>query len=527
MTFIRRIPNENTGTNYVYEIRSYREKGAKNPKQETVYLGIEVEKDGKKEIIPPKRRRSGLREILDHGTHMALYKVAQEFHLPEILQDSLALSTRINNIGMKIVLLAINKITSDLTIRSVQNWFSRSSLKERIELTSDDFTPKKVRSVLDLLSESKPDVTGLIEGSITNRIKELYPEDMEIAVYDLTALTFHGDKNPLAQYGHVYKITGEKQINMVLGVTLKWKLPLHHKTLPGKIVSVSTIHSFIKELKLSGIKNIVLILDRGFYSKHNIREITDAKYNVIGALASHLKITKTALTKSVKIENSRNLLKYPDHVIFSKEFEEDDFRVLVYHDVEKKDRQIRSFYEGLAEVENRLEEISDKKFDTRTDLDEELEGICGNYKTYFSFKFKKSYGRWKFTYDLKHNSIQRTTNKYGKTVLFTTTDLSAADVLKAYREKDVIEKTFQLMKKHGLTPTNCNKEESTRSRIMLSYVGYLLLSLLRMKLDEGTSLDHCLKTLDEVREVSFTDGSLDMPELTKPQKEIMKMVGLM
>ena len=84
-----------------------------------------------------------------------------------------------------------------------------------------------------------------------------------------------------------------------------------------------------------------------------------------------------------------------------------------------------------------------------------------------------------------------------------------------------------MMKKHGLTPVNTSKEESTRSRILLSYVGYFMLSLLRMKLDEGTSLNHCLKTLDEVREVSFSDGSFELPELTKPQKEIMKMVGLM
>ncbi len=525
MSFLRRI--QKGDRTYVYEVRSYREKGTQKVKQETKYLGIEVDKGGKKEIIPPKRRRTGLREILDHGTDMALLKVAMEFKLPDILQDSLELSTRIDDIGMKIVILAINKISSDLTIRSVQNWFARTSIKERIDLTSDDFTPKKVRGVLELLSETQPDVCGIIEDSITKRIKELYPDDMDVAVYDLTALTYHGVENDLAQYGHVYRKTGEKQINMVLGVTLKRKLPLHHSTLPGKIVSVSTIHSFVKELKLSGINDVVLILDRGFYSQRNIKDITSAGYDVIGGLASHLKITRNALTKSVKIENSRNLLKYPDHIIFSKEFKEDDFRVIVYHDVERKDRQIRSFYEGLSEVENRLEELSKKKFKIRSDLEEELEGVSGNFRSYLGFKFKKYYGLWRFSYVLKHKSIQRTTNKFGKTVLFTTTDLDATDVLKAYREKDVIEKTFQLMKKHGLTPINCNKSESTRTRILLSYVGYLLLSLLRMKLDDHTSLDSCLSTLNEVREVSYKDGSLELPELTKPQKNIMKMVGLM
>jgi len=38
---------------------------------------------------------------------------------------------------------------------------------------------------------------------------------------------------------------------------------------------------------------------------------------------------------------------------------------------------------------------------------------------------------------------------------------------------------------------------------------------------------HCLITLSEIRDVSFKDRSLELPELTKLQKEIKKMVGLM
>ena len=214
-------------------------------------------------------------------------------------------------------------------------------------------------------------------------------------------------------------------------------------------------------------------------------------------------------------------------MIFFKEFQEENFKIIVYHDVERRNRQIKTFYDNLAEVENRLEELTEKEFENRNDLNEELEGVCGKYQTYISFRFLKGNDLWTFGYKLKHKSIQRSTNRFGKTVLFTTTSLSAVEVLKAYREKDVIEKTFQLMKKHGLTPVNTNTETSTRARIMLSYLGYLMLSLLRMKLDEDTSLEKCLSTLGEVREVVYKDGTLDLPELTKPQKKIMKMVGLL
>lgn len=524
MTFVRRLHRgENT---YLYNVRTYRDKKTGKVKQETEYLGKEVIEGGKTVIRPPKRKRGGLRAVLDYGPHMALLKVAQNFGLAKVIEQNIGSHTRIADIGTKIVTLAINSITSDMTIGAIGNWFSRSSLKKRLDITSDDLTPKKVRGVLELLASTNPDITGLIEEALTARIKQLYGEDLDTAVYDLTALTYHGDDNVLAQYGHAYRTTGEKQINMVLAVTLDNKLPLHHKVLPGKIVSVSTIHSFVKELEVFNVRKILLILDRGFYSKKNIEEIRTAKHDVIGALASHLSITKKVLAKSVNIENSRNLLKYPDNVIFFKEIMEDGIRVIVYHDVERRNRQIKSFYDGLAEVESNLRELAGKKFDTKYDLKEELEGICGHYLNHISIRFTKN-DQWTFSYKLRHKSIQWVTNRLGKTVLFTTTTLPAADVLKTYREKDVIEKTFQLMKKHGLTPINSNTEPATKARITLSYVGYLLLSLLRMKLDKDTSLEKALSILNEVREVVYKDGSLDLPELTKPQKEILEMTGLL
>ena len=524
MTFIRRLQKGNH--TYLYNVRTYRDKQTGKVKQESEYLGKEVVEDGTKTIKPPSRKRCGLREILEYGPHMALLKVSEEFGLPRLLDRSIGPHTSIADIGTKIVLLAIQKICSDLSINSVGHWFSRSSLKTRLELTPDDFTPKKTRGILELLATGNPDISGIIEEEIAEQIKELYGEDLSTAVYDLTALTYHGENNQLAQYGHAYRTTGEKQINMVLAVTMKNKLPLHHKVLPGKIVSVSTIHSFVKELQVFGVKNAILIIDRGFYSIRNIKEILAAKHDIIGALSSHLKITKKALAKCGAIENSRNRLNYPGNVLFFKETTDENIRVIVYHDPKKRARQLEDFYEGLNDVENRLRELEKRSYPSKTDLEEELGGICGRYSKYITTQLKRT-EEWTFTYNLKHKAIQRFTNNLGKTVLFTSTSLDASDVLKLYREKDVIEKAFQLMKKHGLTPLNSNTETATKARILLSYLGYLLLSLLRMKLNQETSLGKCLTILGEIREVRYKDGSSDLPELSKPQREVLEMVGLM
>ena len=48
MTFTRKIVKN--GYTYLYEVRSYREKGG--VKQAIKYLGKEIEKDGKREVLP-------------------------------------------------------------------------------------------------------------------------------------------------------------------------------------------------------------------------------------------------------------------------------------------------------------------------------------------------------------------------------------------------------------------------------------------------------------------------------------------
>lgn len=47
-----------------------------------------------------------------------------------------------------------------------------------------------------------------------------------------------------------------------------------------------------------------------------------------------------------------------------------------------------------------------------------------------------------FTYELKHKAIQRKTNRFGYTILFTNTQFAADFILRTYREKDIVEKAF-------------------------------------------------------------------------------------
>jgi transposase len=155
----------------------------------------------------------------------------------------------------------------------------------------------------------------------------------------------------------------------------------------------------------------------------------------------------------------------------------------------------------------------------------ELAGVCGDCAGYL--RIVPSFaGHWTFDYRVKHKAVQRTTNLMGGTVLFTTTGLRPEDVLRLYREKEVIDRTFRLMKDRGLEPLDVRLESSTRARVFLAYLGYLLLSLLRMKLKDEVTLEEALARLGEVRSVLYRDGSRELPELTKQQAEVLKLLGM-
>jgi transposase len=518
MTFTRRLQK---GDNvYVYRVTPYREKGTGKVKQKTEYLGKEIVKDNKTILEPPRYKRMGVRKVLSYGGPMVLYNLSNEFRLSTIIDNVFEGYTNIENLGKKIVTLAINKILNCDGIENISRWYNLTSLSLHTDLSSDDFTPKKVRTIHSLLSKEIPDFFSMIEHGIVDVIKSRYKENTSILVYDLTPITFFGGVNNLARFGYAYKTNGnEKQINLILAITKEMKLPIHHRIVSGNIVSVSTIKRFIGELKDYKMKKVIIIIDRGFYSKRNLDEF-GSKYKVIGALSSNLNIYKEAVSCSTDIDNSRNYMKYHDEVLFFKEHEIDGKRIIVYHSPKRYTDEIHRFYRDLSELEEHLKKLEKEKFQSKHEMIEELKNTCNSYYQYFKYEIKPG---WSFKYQLKHKAIQRRNNRMGKTVLFTTTSFDAKEILKLYREKDVIDKVFEIMKHHGLSPLKTTTEDSTKAYVNLVIIGYLLLALLRNKLkDKNLSIEKILHHLDGIKEILFFNNSTTIAELTKEQKEIME-----
>ena len=234
-----------------------------------------------------------------------------------------------------------------------------------------------------------------------------------------------------------------REINFVLAVTRKHGIPIHYRTIAGNIPSVSTIHAFSGELKDYGILTILIVIYRGFYSADNLNDLKG--YSVIGALPSSLSVHDELLHRSKDIENSRNYIQYGEERIFHTEERIRGKRYIVYSSPRLRSQRLESFYSQLAEKEAFLNDMMRRKgFRSQRDIIGTIESGLKGFMNLVDIR----YSGLTFTYSLKHNAIQRRTNTFGYTVLFTNTQFPASEILKIYREKDVVEKAFSHIKPH-------------------------------------------------------------------------------
>ena len=108
-------------------------------------------------------------------------------------------------------------------------------------------------------------------------------------------------------------------------------------------------------------------------------------------------------------------------------------------------------------------------------------------------------------------------------VLFTNTRMSAEDILRIYRQKDVVEKAF-MHSKQCMQPLHARSEKGTRARMFLSILGYSIMAIIASQ--SGFTYQQAEKIISGIKEVVYTNGSHSVVELTKEQKELLEKISI-
>jgi len=502
---------------YAYQISHYWDEKKKKIRQKSKYLG-KVTEEGIKRVrgvVIEKPLRA-----VDYGDVYVVEEMLKETGLKEILKEVFG-----ERESKKMLVLAINRVIEGVALKDIEEWYEGKYLREiygeKLGLSSSSLSGflekvgKEERLHIEFFLRWWERMGGGIKGIF----------------YDITSLSSASKKINLLEWG--YNRDGEKlpQVNVGLVVRTGDHLPLYYKVFPGSIPDVVTLRNLLREVKiLAKEKETLLVLDRGFYSGRNLKELEKEGIRFLLPLPFSLKVARKIVSRERrKVEIPENIHRYEGRIIGVVEGEEEIQGVKVhyylYRDPEREEEERRRFFEKLMEIEEKVEAKELRRGERMKDVVEE---IAEKFACYLSFRREGN----RIKVKRKNKAISRVLNRMGKEIIISSDILPWDVILHLYQSKEGIERAFRSIKNEleGL-PLRVHKEETLRGYLFITFLSLILRShiLERMResgLGKKLSLNALFLSLRKLRLVGFQKSS-HLTEISKKQREILEKLKIL
>jgi len=510
------------GIEYWYEDIPYYDKEKKQIRHRSKYIGRNV--NGK-----PVRVRDALNSSdaisspsskpinsYNYGEFLPLQKIIDELKIGEYLGDLFNEKDR-----NMILAMALNRVIRPMAMYNLKTWYENSALSlQWPEL------PLKSQNISNLLAKvGDSDIPSKFIGKMFRNLGT-----KRTLMYDLTSFSSYSQLINLLEYGYNRDDSNLPQLNLSMIMDHEKGIPVMYDIYPGSIVDVTTLKNTIKKIEAYGVENFTLVMDRGFFSKGNIEELIHEKIPFIMPATMALKSVKELMSSAQKdIESPEYLHKFNKKPIFVKPvtLEQDELKVdgYCFYDPKREIDEKNAFYSRLYDVKKKLEETAIPGWRNAGEVFKER---AREMASFYSWKKIDDH----FRINIKKNAVSQRVNRMGKFFLFYYGERDWMECLTVYRERDIVEKGFKIMKNDIQSlPLNTNKDSTTRGFIFVCFIGLIirtkLLNIMReTKVIEDYTVESLLLELEKIRKIELQNGEVIVTELTRKQKEIMEKMNL-
>lgn len=231
---------------YLYEITSVWDKEKKRARKVTKrYLGV-ITKEG---ITEPAYKRKIPTTVKEYGASMYLIKENQE--IVEGLKEFFPSQWK------ELFVLSCLRLMHKSPLKNMGLYYQDSWFSEEIKEVS--FYPQDIQRLLKRIGSDR--------GRIGEFLRDLM-EEKEGVLIDLTHVFSLSENMILSAKGYNSEFDFTPQINVLFLFSPKKKMPLFYRVLPGNVRDVKSLKTTIEE---SRIKEVIVIADKGFYSKENVQ----------------------------------------------------------------------------------------------------------------------------------------------------------------------------------------------------------------------------------------------------------------
>jgi len=491
---------------YLCEITGTWDPVKKNSKHTRKYLG-RCDEDGN--LI--SKSKNIIARSCTFGPYYLFLRVAEQIGLLNSLKNSFG-----DDRGTVIAALAILRIVSPGSFKGVADKMDESYLPELLGVRKNmdpSFITRFLQDIGDDIDSRMYLFMALASGN-------------GAVIFDTTPLPTSSEELEFAEYGRSYRRTHVKQTNLGIAFSSEKGLPFMYKLYPGSLSDVSLVKNMAADVRDMGAENVEYVLDRGFFSESNLKELLDSGDGFTIPMPATLDLFKEYLSEAVKhIENPEMSTRLEGSVVRCREtyrnFAGHTVRTLVFQDDRRRSAEIDSLYSALEKLEMKM---SGRSWDKRMD------GLSNSEINDMSM-LELIEENGKVTVKRKRNSVSARENRCGRFVVLTTSDDPWKDVLIRYRKRNEIEYQFSQMKSDlngGVT--NLSDMSSAQGAVLTEFVSLILRSevINRLRRKELIGSVHVPKVIGVMNKlkISYMGSEWRLNEITKEMREMFESLDI-
>ena len=416
--------------------------------------------------LPEEKFNSNRSSCLKIGPYIVIQKILEEYRIPELLEQQFDGK----DLGLFLDLMAYS-ITCENNAGQYYPMYAYGHplFTEGMRIYSDT----KVSDFLCGMSGEES--IGFLNdwNSTCDHREKIYIS------YDSTNKNSEAGNIEMVEFGEAKVDVGAPIFNYSIAYDTKNAKPLFYETYLGSIADISQLEFMLGKAKGYGYKNIGFILDRGYFSKGNIRKMDEYGYSFVIMVKGMAKLVNTLVLKNKgRFEEERKYSIRKHHVygftVKSKLYldDEKDRYFHIYHSTGKEHGE----KEELEEMLERLGKSLRAQYGTDYQLSDAE-------KEYFD-TFYDSHGILTLVKE-KDDAIKRALQLCGYFCIVTSDKMTAAEAIDLYYSRDASEKLFRGDKSYlGNKSERTHYTESTEAKIFVEFVALIVRNRIYTRLKE-------------------------------------------
>lgn len=468
--------------------------------------------------LPEEKDRSKRSCCLKIGAYSVIKKIIEDYKLDKMMKRIIGRDS-----GLFLDLAAYSIITENNAGQYYPDYgYNHPLFTDKMRIYSDS-------KVSDFITSITPDQSiGFLNEWNASRD---HREKIYIS-YDSTNKACQAGDIEIAEYGHPKDGKEYPIFNYSIAYDRNNREPLFYEEYPGSIVDMAQLQIMLEKAKGYGYKNAGFILDRGYFSKANLRFMDKNGYDfVIMVKGMKSLIRDLILEKRGSFEEVRgNCIR--QYKTYGTTIE----RTLYPSD--DKNRYFHLFYSSQKHAAE--QELLEAKIDRMKKNLKKVYGKVSEMDRSYAHYFKPIYyheGKEDQILQLaqeKSEVIEEEIHLCGYFCIITSKKMSAKEALELYKSRDESEKLFKADKSYlGNKAIRVQSDEAAEAKIFIEFVALVIRNKMYTSLKDAVLEDDskanymnvpaAIKELEKIEMIRQTDGEYRLDHaVTATQKIILK-----